>query len=321
MKRLFALIVFVLWAAPSNAQHVVMQQHCHSQACLFSSWNPNTAGDLLVAVIRVQQIGTLPCESTPQQCGMGGYFSVLDFAGNNWQRGYSTDQTSELWYAVDAKPTTNFVGVFASHGFDYPPQNVHGGGDFDYDVMIFEFPPAVELDSASRIQNTTDNNNSNPHAGPVTASTTDTLLIAWTDDLDVNNGFGPRTMTPIDPQFTVLMDDGFLAVAACIVHSPGTYNFSAIYNANALWYAGLVAFKIGTPEQDSEQPKFGPSKSRNGHITKDEIYLEQESSQPDRSSQPQTNDETPIDKLWNCPEPLLTGRTTRHHNAATALRN
>jgi hypothetical protein len=280
MKPLFAFIVLVLWASPSNAQNAVMQQHCQSQACLFSSWNPNEAGDLLVAVIRVQQIGTLPCESTPQQCGGGGYFNVFDSAGNNWQRGYSTDQTSELWYAVDAKPTTNFVGVFATHGFDYPPQDIHAGGVFDYDVAIFEFPPVIELDSASRRQNLTDNSNNTPNSGPVTATTSDTLLIAWTDNLDVNNGLGPRPITPNDPQFKVLMDDGFLAVATSIVHSPGPYSFSATYNANALWYAGLVAFKIGTPEED---------RSRKDNTMRNEIYLEQQSGQPDRGYQPQTN--------------------------------
>lgn len=282
MKPLFASILFLIWAAPSSAQRVVMRQHCQSQTCRFSSWNPNTGGDLLVAVIRVQQIGTLPCESTPQQCGGGGYFNVFDFAGNDWRRGYSNNQTSELWYALDAKPITNFVGVFATHGVDYPPQNVHGGGDFDYDVMIFEFPPAIELDSAVRTQNVSDNNNSTPHAGPVTATTTHTLLITWTDNLDENSGFGPRTMIPNDPQFTILMDDGFLAVAASIVHSPGNLQRECFVVCGSYrvqdWHAGR---RLG-------RAKVWTSKGRNDHTMKNKIYLEQESIQPDRGRQPQT---------------------------------
>lgn len=256
MKKLVGFVfLLLLGGLPCRAQRPIMQQHCYSQACLFSSWYPNGDGDLLVAVIEAGQIGQLPCESEPQQCGMGGYFSVIDFAGNTWQRAYNSNEC-QLWFALNAKPVTNFVGVFATHGFDYPPQNIHAGGDFDYNVVILDYPPSTGLDSVSPAQNLTDNNNNAPSAGPVTASTNNTLLIGWTINLAFNNSMGPLTMTPSNPQFQVLTDDGYVAVVACVVQTPGPYSFSATYNGNALWGAGLAAFKMGSQDNSNEiKPK------------------------------------------------------------------
>jgi hypothetical protein len=261
MKRILGgLLLFVACAIPSRAQNIVMQQRCYSQACAFSSWQPNKAGDLLVAVTRALKNVTLPCESTPQGCGQG-LLLVSDLVGNHWQKAYKNSLASEVWYADDAKPGLNIVGVMASVGYWYPPLDIQGGGTFDFDVVIFEFPPSAGLDAAAH-RNYVDNQppggtgDDNPNAGPITVTTSNTLLLAWTDNFAYNNSKGPLTLTANTPGFNVVTDDGFLAIALSTVQAPGSYSFSGNYNGNALWSAGIIAFKMCPSEdQDSHRSK------------------------------------------------------------------
>ncbi|HEY2546255.1 MAG TPA: hypothetical protein VGI46_09335 [Candidatus Acidoferrum sp.] len=241
MKKLFAIVLFVLWAVPSNAQKMVMQQRCEAQACAFSSWKPNRAGDLLVAIIRPTLKAPIPCETSPAGCGNSLYM-VSDLNENGWRRAY-TSWTSEVWYALDAKPGTNIVGVMASVGYGGAGEN-STGGDFSFDVVIAEYPPALGLDSTSWGDYYKGEGDTWPRSGSLTATTSKTLLVGWSNNRAVNNGEGPLKLTPDSPEFTVESDDGYLAVADAMVFTPGSYSFSGEYNGYCLWTAGIVAFKM-----------------------------------------------------------------------------
>ncbi len=274
MRKIFVFVLFLFCGLSLRAQNIVMDQHCHAQACLFSSWNPNKAGDLLVAVVRTELKAHLPCESTNQQCGEG-VLLVTDSNGNHWQPAYRDRDGlgSWVWYALNAKPGTNIVGVVTSEGFDYPPYNMLGGGDFVTNMMIVEYPPAIALDDSTWDQYYKGEGDDEPHSPPVTATTSETLLIAWTNNTEYNGAKGPLTMTP-RPPFTLVSDDGVLAVAHSLVTIPGSYSFSGSYSGYALWFAGLVAFKMGTPEGEAlpkHEPITAPRERRNDHILERKI--------------------------------------------------
>lgn len=241
MKSLFTFVLFLSSAIPMSAQGIVMQQRCHAQACAFSSWNPNRSGDLLVAVIRPILKAPIACESSPQGCGTGVYL-VTDLNGNHWQSAYS-GTTSQLWYALDAKPATNLVGVVASVGYDGAGEN-STGGDFSFDVIIAEYPPALGLDATALNEYYLGEGDDWPRCGAVKATTSKTLLIAWTNNRAVNNGLGPVTLTPDSTMFKVVTDDGYLALANGMVFAPGEYAFSGQYSGHVLWNAGLAAFRM-----------------------------------------------------------------------------
>jgi hypothetical protein len=133
----------------------------------------------------------------------------------------------------------------ASFGYD-GPGNVGPRGDFSYDVYIAEFPPSTGIDGAPSEKQFPSSPTSNIDAGTVTATTSKTLLIAWTNNLGFADAKGPFKMTPTDSRFIVLSDDGSLAIAAGVVDAPGPYGFTAIYDGSAFWRAGLVAFRMGT---------------------------------------------------------------------------
>ncbi len=279
MRKAFFFVLFLFCGLPLRAQEIVMDQHCHAQACLFSSWNPNKAGDLLVAVVRTTLKAHLPCEYTPQQCG-GGVLLVTDSNGNHWQPAYRDRDGlgSWVWYALNANPGINIVGVVTSEGFDYPPLNMQGGGDFVTNMMIIEYPPAIGLDDSKWDQYYKGEGDDEPHSPPVNATTSETLLIAWTNNLEYNGAKGPLTMTPRSP-FTLVSDDGVLAVAHCLVTIPGSYNFSGDYSGYSLWFAGLVAFKMGTPEGQAPQrtePIVEPRERPKKHILERETPNERD---------------------------------------------
>jgi hypothetical protein len=238
------------WLNPPGPTHIQMHQQCHSQACIFSSWKPNQSGNLLVAVIRTV-VKTPPLCTEPHLdasgfaggCGNSLYL-VSDTNGNQWQRAYGA-WTSELWYALDAKPGINVVGVMASYGFDdNGNRQVGTGGDFSYDVTILEYPPAVGLDAANWTTNSINGSgDDDPHTGAITTTAPNDLLIFWTNNRAVNNAMGPLTMTANYP-FVVENDDGYLAVADAMALGPGTYTAQGHYNGYCLWNAGMVAFKM-----------------------------------------------------------------------------
>jgi hypothetical protein len=240
MKALITLAL-ALAAIPAVAQVPVKQQRCYAQACTFSTWNPVVPGDTLVAIIRPAQKEKLPCQAEPQGCGGGELFLVADLSQDQWQRAYSKDPTSQVWFALDAKPGLDIVVVMASFGYNAPGYS-GPRGDFAFDVYMMEFPRAIGIDLPS--QKATENATTQIDAGTVTATTSKTLLIAWTDNLAFADSPGPFTMTPSDRRFTVLSDDGTLAIATALVDIPGAYSFTATYNGTGFWRAGLVALQL-----------------------------------------------------------------------------
>jgi len=151
--------------------------------------------------------------------------------------------SSQLWFALDAKPANNLVGVVASVGYDGAGEN-STGGDFSFDVIIAEYPPALGLDNAAVNQYYLGEGDDWPRSGEVKATTSKTLLIAWTNNRAVNNGFGPVKLTPDSTMFKVVSDDGYLALADGMVFAPGEYAFSGQYSGRVLWAVGLAAFKM-----------------------------------------------------------------------------
>jgi len=242
-KFFFALVVLVALAAiPAKAQIPVQQQRCYAQACLLSTWQPVTEGDTLVAIIRPTQVtNTVPCEFTPQGCG-NTLFLVADTSLDAWQPAYTNNTASTVWFAPNAHAGLSIVGVAASTGYD-APGNLGFRGDFQFDVYLMEFPPVTGIDAPSENESLFQPS-SQVDAGTVTSTTSKTLLIAWTNNLAFADAQGPFQMTPIDHRFTVLSDDGILAVATAIVDAPGEYSFTAIYNGAGFWTAGLVAFRL-----------------------------------------------------------------------------
>ena len=256
MKKLFFLLVIAiaLAAIPAKAQIPVQQQRCYAQACLLSTWQTLVEGDTLVAIIRPTQItNTIPCNFDPKQCG-GTVFLVSDVGLNHWQPAYTVNNASQVWFALNVKSGIDIVGVMASSGYNQPG-NTGFRGDFDFDVYLMEFPPVTGIDTPSE-KGPTPNVSSQIDAGTVTATTSKTLLIAWTDNLEFFDAEGPLKMTPTDQRFTVLSDDGTLAVASAIVDVPGEYSFTATYNGAGFWMAGFVAFRLdgGTPEPAVRRP-------------------------------------------------------------------
>lgn len=238
------LIALACMPRPAMAQVPVAQQRCYAQACNTSSFRPVAIGDTLIAVISPSLKNPLPCENSELGCGSA-LFLVSDILGNQWQRAYSTDLTSQVWFATGAKPGINIVGIMASFGYD-SPGNVGSRGDFYYNVYIAEFPPSTGIDGAPSEKYATSSPTSSIDAGTVTTTTSKTLLVAWTNDLEFANEKGPFKMTPTDARFVVLSDDGSLAIAAAVVDAPGPYAFTATYDGMAFWRAGLVAFRMGT---------------------------------------------------------------------------
>jgi hypothetical protein len=240
------LIALVSLSHSAMAQTPVAQQRCYAQACTTSSFRPVALGDTLVAVISPSLKESLPCENSELGCGSS-LFLVSDILGNQWQRAYSTELTSQVWFVTGAKPGIDIVGIMASFGYD-GPDNIGPRGDFYYNVYIAEFPPSTGVDGSPSQKQSTSSPTSNINGGTVTATTSQTLLVAWTDNLGFADLKGPFSMTPTDARFVVLSDDGSLAIAAAVVDAPGPYDFTATYDGTAFWRAGLVAFRMGTPE-------------------------------------------------------------------------
>jgi hypothetical protein len=241
MKRFLVVLALSLAAIPAVAQIPVKEQRCYAQACVLSTFAPVVAGDTLILIIRPTLKAELPCESDPKGCGSS-ILLVSDLDKNEWQQAYSTNNTSQVWFALNAKAGVDIVGVMASFGYDQP-DNLGPRGDFEFNVYLMEFPPATGIDLPSQRQSVS-RPTSRIDAGTVTTSTSKTLLIAWTDNLGFSDSEGPFEMTPSDRRFTVLSDDGVLAIASAIVDIPGPYSFTATYNGNAFWRAGLVAFRL-----------------------------------------------------------------------------
>jgi hypothetical protein len=242
-KICFAIVALALSAMASVAQIPIKQQRCYAQACIISSWSPVKAGDTLLAIIRPALKEHLDCEMTKPGCGTALYL-VSDILENQWQPAYPTDPTSMAWFVTGAKAGIDIIGVLASFGYD-GGGNTGPRGNFAFDVYFAEFPPTLGLDSSSQHKST-----NSPSifldSGSVTATTSKTLLIAWTDNLQFAAEIGPFVMTPSDPRFQVLSDDGTLAIAAAVVVGEGPYDFMATYNGGAFWRAGLIAFRMGT---------------------------------------------------------------------------
>ena len=232
MKKFLFALVIVLAAIPAKAQQIpVQQQRCFAQACTLSTWRPVTEGDTLVAIIRpVATTDSIPCNFDPKGCG-DTIFLVADTGLNGWKPAYTINYASQVWFAPNVKAGLDIVGVVASWGYD-APGNTGFRGDCTYDVYLMEFPPVTGIDAPSENKSLL-NPSSRIDAGTVTATTTKTLLIAWTDNLAFPDVEGPFQMTPIDHRFTVLSDDGILAIASAVVDVPGEYSFSATYNGAA----------------------------------------------------------------------------------------
>src|SRR5580765_773426 len=182
MKKLLFLLLLVtlpLKAQTGAATGITMHQQCHAQACYYSSWKPNKAGDTLIAIAYPEQKAPLPCESTAAQCGAG-LILVTDLNGNHWQSvfPYGTGGRVAIWYALNAKAGTNIVGVVASHGY--------GGGDYWFNVIIAEYPPAIGVDVSSWNQYFKGEGDDEPNAGPITTTEPNDLLIGYSINLAFN---------------------------------------------------------------------------------------------------------------------------------------
>jgi hypothetical protein len=144
MKRFLVVLALSLAAIPAMAQTPVKEQRCYAQACVLSTFAPVVAGDTLILIIRPTLKAELPCESDPKGCGSS-ILLVSDLDKNEWQQAYSNNNTSQVWFALNAKAGVDIVGVMASFGYDQP-DNLGPRGDFEFDVYLMEFPPATGID-------------------------------------------------------------------------------------------------------------------------------------------------------------------------------
>lgn len=239
MRKLAFLFLFAALSVQAQTG-IGMHYQGHAQAVAYSNWQANKAGDTLVAIIRPTAIAHVPCQDSPIGCGSTQYM-VTDIVGNHWQPMCPVLQNvCVAWYALDAKPALNIVGVMASFGYDGGGEK-STGGYFNFDVIIAEYPPAVGVDGFSNTYSL--NGDSEPHAPAITTTQSNDVLIFWTNNLAYNYTKGPLAFTPEFP-FTVENDDGFLAMADRIAPEPGTYTAGGTYNGNCIWQAGVVALKM-----------------------------------------------------------------------------
>jgi hypothetical protein len=227
MRKLLFILLLAAFAIPLKAQ-VVLYKQGHTQLTYYSTYRANTEHDTLVAVIRPMQTAVPPCEPV---CG-NTYYLVTDTNGNQWKPACtSLLNVCQFWYALDAKPGFNAVGVLASRG--------DNGGDFSFDVIIAEYPPAIALDAYSQNEYWNGGGDDEPNASVVTTASND-LLIFWSAQ-SLNK---PPVSLTADYPFTLIDDDGYLALADRTAPSPGTYLASGHYSGYCLWRAGVAAFKL-----------------------------------------------------------------------------